>query len=504
MVFRLRVILFFLILHGLLPNSGIGQSEQRDSLMARIELGTILSTENDLLPFYLINNRWGEVNEGDKFFLAAELNYSKRLSKNFNLNTGFSFRNDRISSHFARIEWKKLFLSLGREKITIGGLRESLSSGSLGLSKNARPIPSIVMGTTDYIDVPFTDGFFKTKGHISHGWLEENRYISNALLHSKSFYLKLDLDEQIGWSAASGVVHFAQYGGVSPQGEKQPSSFADFLRVFAGSGLPISGFGTAGEINGLGNHLGIVETVVTQKIGKNRLTINYQKPFEDFGGLQYISFTDYLFGIEWAFPKKKSLVNRLYAEYIQTKWQGGPGLPDATDFIQNEDDNFGNSFGGRDDTYNNFLYRSGWTYKGQTIGNPLFLTYQRTLDFLEVYPDYGVAIANNRIRAVHFALEGWLGEHINYTGRLTYSENFGTYSGLYEGRFAWNGIIDDPDFEYPFRPGQEQVYSSIDLTYIEFSNELPIKLNLRLAYDFGDLYNSFGSEISITYLFNKN
>lgn len=495
----IAILLFFVNV-----NSIRAQKRQYDTLSAELQLGFLVSSESDFLPFYLVNNRFGEVDEEDNLFVSGSLVYERKISRKLKWESGFSFRNDLISSHFLGLTYDKLYLKIGRFRNQKGGLRDPVSSGSLALSRNARPIPSIEMGFTDYIDVPFTDGIFKTKGHIGHGWFEDDRYISNALLHSKSFYLKLDLEDEIGWSAASGVVHFAQYGGVSPQGERQLSSFSDFLRVFVGSGIPISGSGTAAEINGLGNHLGIVETTVTQQIGDHRITINYQKPFEDFGSLQYISLTDYLFGLEWDLPEPNRLIDRVYLEYIQTKRQGGPGLPDATDFIQNEEDNFGYSFGGRDDNYNNFLYRSGWTYQSQVIGNPLFLTYQRTLSFLETYPDYGVAIASNRIRAVHVGFKGGFNSNVSYEGLFTYSQNFGTYAGLYQGRFAWDGIVSNQGFEYVFRPMREQVYTQVKFKYKEIFKELPLLLELRLAYDFGDLYNSFGSEFSVSYLFNKN
>ncbi len=486
-----------------LPEYLNAQEIKNDSLSINISLGTVLSSSDGFLPFYLVNNRYGEVNQDQRLFAEGSLSYINRMSDKLSFSTGFSFRNDLLSSYYLKTNYSWLYVSVGSEKKEIGGLDNGISSGSMGISQNARPIPMISAGTEHYINVPFTGGFFKTKGHLSHGWLEEDRYISNAVLHSKSFYLKLDLEEEIGWSAASGVVHFAQYGGVSPQGEVQPSSFSDFLRVFVGSGIPNPNGTTEGESNGLGNHLGIVETTVTQLVGDHKLTVNYQKPFEDFGSLQYISLTDYLFGLEWDLPKAKSQINKIYLEYIQTKWQGGPGLPDATDFIQTEEDNFGYQFGGRDDTYNNFLYRSGWTYNGQGIGNPLFLTYDRTLNFFDTYADYGVAIANNRLRAVHLGINGWLNSKLDFNGLFTYTQNFGSYAGLYEGRFAWNGVIDDPDFDYVFRPMREQFYTQIKFIYKDVFKQLPVSFQVRIAYDFGDLYNLFGSEFSISYKLTK-
>lgn len=478
-------------------------AQRRDSLNLSVGLGTVTSTNKDLLPLYLVSNQWGEVSEDQRLFLKGDVVYEVSLLGNMTLSTGFAFRNDVTSSHFLKLKFKEIEVRVGRERLYIGGLDSSLSSGSMGLSRNAQPIPMIFIGISEYVDVPFTNGYFKTKGHLSHGWFEEDRYISNALLHSKSFYLKLDLEEEIGWTAASGVVHFAQYGGISSQGDRQPSSFSDFLRVFTGSGIPNPDGTTEGESNGLGNHLGIIETTVTQRVGRHNFALNYQKPFEDFGSLQYISLTDYLLGLEWDLPETGSFIDKVYFEYIQTKWQGGPGLPDPTDIIENVEDNFGYQFGGRDDNYNNFLYRSGWTYQGQVIGNPLFLTYERTLNFMETYPDYGVAIASNRIRAVHMGVGGKLGEKVSFEGLLTYTQNFGTYAGLYEGRFAWNGVIDNQNFDYVFLPMQEEFYTHLKFRYNGLLKGLPVNFELRLSYDFGDLYRSFGSEISITHNLTK-
>jgi len=492
-------IVFFTLSPFLL--SAQSTSDKKDSLSSHIELGAVYS-DLGFLPLYLVSNRWGALNEDQSVFISGGMDYTARISEKLRFTSGFSLRNEILNSHYLELGYDKFSLSIGRFKDHTGGIENSLSSGSMIVSNNARPIPQIKLGLLDYVSVPWTNGYFKTKGHIAQGWLESDRFMSNALLHSKSFYLQLDLEKEIGWSAASGLVHFAQYGGVSPQGDQQASSFSDFLRVFSGSGVPNPDGTTAGESNGLGNHLGVVETTIIGSIGNSRLTINYQKPFEDFGGLQYISFTDYLLGVEWDFPESIKFVNKIYIEYIQTKWQSGPGLPDATDAIQTQEDNFGYKFGGRDDTYNNFLYRSGWTYQGQVIGNPLFLTYRRTLNFLDPYQNYGVSIANNRLSAIHFGLNGYLGKKLSYKTQFTFTRNFGTYAGLHEGRFNWQGVTTDPDFQYAFRPVQEQMYSLIDLEYFFDNLKTPMKINVKMAYDFGDLYSNFGSELSVTYVLN--
>ncbi|GAB5524378.1 MAG: capsule assembly Wzi family protein [Roseivirga sp.] len=475
-----------------------------DSLRAEVYTGALLSTKENFVPHYLVHNQFGEVDETTSFFMGGGLRYKKSLFDRLSLVSGFSFRNDILSSHFIELVYNNLYLRTGRVKERVGGLFNNIASGSLALSQNAQPVPMISVGSTGYMNVPYLQGYFEVKGSLSHRWLEEDRYISNALLHGKTFYLRLNLDKHIGFKASSGVVHFAQYGGTSPQGDRQPSGFSDYLRVFVGAGIPNPNGTTEGESNGLGNHFGIVETIVEQRVGNHMLKVNYQKPFEDEGSIQYVSLTDYLFGLEWTLPKKDGLVTKLHAEWLQTKWQSGPGLPDATDEIPDEQANFGYSFGQRDDLYNNWLYRSGWTYNGLVIGNPLFLTHARTLNFLAAYPDNETSIANNRIRSFHLGIQGNLTTGLAYRGLFTYTENFGTYAGLYEGRFSWGGIASDPNFDYPFSPVRIQKYMMLELIYQKPFKRVPLNFKLQLARDFGDLYTSSGVSLSVHYELTKD
>jgi len=242
-----------------------------------------------------------------------------------------------------------------------------------------------------------------------------------------------------------------------------------------------------------------VETTIEKRFKHHTLKLNYQKPFEDEGSIQYISLTDYLIGMELTFPEKAGWLSKLYVEWMQTKWQGGPGLPDPTTEIPDVAANLGFDFGQRDDTYNNWLYRDGWTYDGLVLGNPFFLTHDRTLNFLAPYPAYQTSIANNRIRSFHMGMEGNITKNFAYRGLFSYTQNFGTYAGLYEGRFSWNGIITNPNFEYGFRSGPIQKYMMIELTYDKPFNKMPINLKIQLARDFGDLYKTSGVSFSVNY-----
>jgi hypothetical protein len=497
----LRLVSLIFVVLFIKGNALIAQDEKAksDSISAIISTGTLLSTNTNLVPFYLINNQFGEVDPDAPVFLAGELAYQKPINKHFKFISGFSFRNDIFSSYYLGLGFKNWQLVAGRVKRTFGGLDNGLSSGSLALSENALPVPMIELSLKEYTSVPFTEGYFKMKGTFSHGWLDEDRYISNAQLHGKSFYTMLDLDKLIGLQVSSGIVHFAQFGGVSPQGDRQPSNFADYLKVLVGGGIPNSFGGTAGEANGLGNHLGITEFTIRKTFGKHTLSYNYQKQFEDEGSIQYISLKDFLMGLDWDLPNKDGLISRVHVEWLRSKWQSGKGFPDATETVQTVEENMGYEFGERDDYYNNYLYRSGWTYNERVMGNPLFLTYKYTLNFFNPYPDYGVAIANNRISAIHFGLEGRLSDKTTYKGLFTFSKNFGTYAGIYEGRFNWGGISTNPNFEYVFLPSRNQFYSALEISYSKLFNKEGLSLDTKLAYDNGDFYNAFGIQLAVSY-----
>ena len=193
--------------------------ENQDTLKASVSTGVLLSSQ-DFSPFYLINNQFGEVDEDAPVFLKGEVYYAQHINSSWTFNSGLSFRNDILSSLFSSISFKDWQFSLGRMKKTYGGLDTELTTGSFGLSRNALPLPMIELSLNEYKSVPFTHDYLKFKGSLSQRWMEEDRYISKALLHGKTFYGMVDLEDLIGLQVSGGIVHFAQYGGISPQGDR--------------------------------------------------------------------------------------------------------------------------------------------------------------------------------------------------------------------------------------------------------------------------------------------
>ncbi|WP_288368859.1 capsule assembly Wzi family protein [uncultured Roseivirga sp.] len=473
--------------------------EAADSLSLKASTGVLLSTE-EFNPFYLVHNRWGTVTNKQDAFIQVDGNYRTRINNYWSANFGVGLRNSDVYKAYGSVSFRRFSLWAGINPRIIGGIQNNrLTTGSLSNGYNALPLPTIGFEIRDFINLPLTFGYLKFRGFVSHGWFEEDRYISQPLLHQKQFEVVLDLEKHIGLKIYSSLIHSAQYGGTDPLGEKQPSSLKDFKKVFLGSGIPNPHGGTGGEANGLGNHLGITEWTIDKNLGDWRLSLNYQKPFEDLGSIQYISFKDFLAGVRLMLPPK-FLVSEIYFELVRSMSQSGPGLPDATDEVQTIEDNHGYKFGGRDDYFNNWLYQSGWTHKGRIISNPLFLTYAWSGQFLGVFPNYENEIINNRLKAYHFGAILEPDKTLSLRVMLTATENFGTYAGLYEGRFAWNGIIENNDFEYVFLGGKWQFYSLIEASKETKLLGKPVFINGLLAVDRGELYNNLGIELGVTFV----
>lgn len=481
--------------------SVIGQ-DKKDSLSVSFSLGTIQSSE-DFAPFLLEYNRWGAVDAEQALFATGSLNYDYHLGDKWQFSTGFEFRNDRAISYYAKGNYDFVDLTIGAYKTTIGGLDSELTLVNYGLSRNAAPVPMIEATMNRFLAVPFTNGIMKFRARMGHRWLEKNRFQSKALMHNKDIYVMFDFNRSIGFEITTGLVHIAQYGGTAPYGIEQPSDLSTFWDVFLGRGASV-GPGTAGENNARGNHLGIYEIIFRKRLKDHLLTLDYQSPFEDKGSMQYVSLKNYLVALNWQLPDRIPWLKEVQVEVTSSMQQSGPGIPDPTVNYPTVEANFGYKFGGRDDYHNNWLYRSGYTFKNYIMGNPLFFTYEWTQNFLGPYKDYEVVVQNNRIRALVVSALGDITNNISYRVQFVRSENYGSYKGLYDGRFNWGGVKIDPFYDYDFKNGKVQHVSLLDLNVKELFKSSHIGARAMFAYDFGELYNNFGMEISMLYFLENN
>ena len=494
---NLRLIFIYTLPLTLVSYEVVGQE---DSLTYKLTTGSIYSV-NDNLPLYSHSNIGGifDYNFNGPFAIA-----SVKGTQWKNLNFGGQFV---IANQNQKILLREIYVNYRLGPFSFFAGKKDISEqqrrptepGSFGISNNARPIPKVGVSFPDFWTLPFGGDLLAIKGSFFHGWFEGDRFIDSPLLHEKSVYLKIG-DNKI--YLESGLNHYAIWGGTTPSGEALYEGFSDFFTVFKGGGR--TGV-TNGEQNALGSHLGFWDFQFNYQFNSVKLEIYNHSPFEDGKSFQAFDLNDgkdRIVGLNFKFkPQSDFNINTISLQYMTSTIQGGPGLPDEFPPGVN---NFGYPFGGRDDIYNNFLYRDGWTNFDRTIGSPLFIDRALSEFYFGLIPDYEVAIVNNRINSFHIGLSGQY-KDIDFRFLSTFTKNFGTYAGLYEGRFAWNGIQTNPNFEYTFLEPLKQAYFLLEVASQPFKNK-DIDVTMSMAYDRGEITDNLGVSLSLAYndVFERN
>jgi hypothetical protein len=221
-------------------------------------------------------------------------------------------------------------------------LNDELSSGSILISKNAKPMPKIGLLSSYKLkkneNIDFNFG-------ISHGLFKKNEIYNKApMLHEKFIYLNYKKNKN---QLKVGIVHEAIWGGGTEIDGNFPSSFKDFLKIFISEDGPL--LEGDSHANALGNHLGIWDFSYIRTIDNKILKIYYQHLFEDTSGLRFANRYDGLWGLELVnyVPKTNILL-----EYLDTTNQ------------------FINPPYVQESYYNHGEYPEGWSYAGYALGNP--------------------------------------------------------------------------------------------------------------------------------------
>jgi len=467
-----KISVLIALLAVLIPKFGQAQT---DSLS--IEVGTWLTGSNeDFMPLWAFSNRYGVISDRSSdasvFFRGM---YEKKVNSDFSFSFGAGaflnegFENPFVNELYGKANFRKWQFAAGRFREQIGMVNHELSSGSLALSGNAQPLTKISIKTTDFVDVPFTNGWVSFKGMYGHAWFDNERTVQDALLHEKSFHLKFGKGN---FEVYGGVNHFVMWSGVSPEWGAFPNGFSDYIRIVSGMLPSEDGTGTALDTeNRLGNQLGTIDLGVSFTIDSvAKVSVYNQTPVEDGSGFSPINNKDRLLGLSFELvpsTDKTPIINGFTVEYINTK----------TTFL-------GTSHNNMDNYYNHNAYRTGWVNQGLIMGSPLFITQQRASNFFGdefKFRDYN--IRNNRISAWHFGLSGMLGGKISHKHFVTLTQNYGN-------------------------TGEDDLFAEgLSQTYLmhEFSTTFSQRVNVTLAvgHDYGDLYNSIGGALRLAYRFNK-
>ena len=429
---------------------------------AELELRLLESTQ-EKLPFWMYSNQRGRIQERTNYLgrLSGEASYDLGEQSLLVLGLGGLVHDEfeeELALDKAYIEYVHpiFYITAGfkqREEL-YNGL--SATNENILWSLNARPLPGFEVGTTKPFALFPGVGFEATWGEYV---LEEDRHVRSARVHHKSLHLVVQPSEE--WLIRVGMLHFAQWGGVSSTRGQQPTGFMDYLRIF--SGRAGGEDAVAGDqANSLGNHLGSWTIEIKKEFEGSALTFIYNNLFEDGSGSRLDNIPDGRYGLFFEKAEQIQLLNSFMYELYYTREQSatGPHL--------------------YDNYFNNFLtYESGWTFHEKVLGVPFF-TYDKGKD----------RIINNKFLAHHVGIAGNFGSSYNslpYKLLLSYRHNEGTY--IYD------------EIPADMEPHIFSTYFTTRVFNGFYQDKKPLLfMDVVLAADFNNLSDpNFGAGISLSY-----
>lgn len=398
----------------------------------RVELNTtgiIYGREES--PFWMHSNKRGRIDEKTNLasWISGEGIFKFRDDGEMTVGLGILY-NDGFSSEvkldefFVSYENRWFEIFAGRKQIpeSFNGL--SATNENILQSTNARPLPGVGFKIVNPIMLWDTglglkaswEEFFTDESkanwfdanpdefneYYPTGTLEEatRGYIHNLRVHHKSFHLVYKGIRNLELSA--GVNHYVQWGGKSEKYGVLPAGFTDYIKVVTGGSFSGEGLVGAQEINGLGNHIGGYEAQLKTSFRKYNITIVYNTIFEDMSGIKWRNTPDGRYGIFIEDQDSEKWISSFMYEYY---------------FTRNQSKNYPTS-DGKDNYFNNHLYRSGWTYEQRVIGAPFFM-----LD------KYRYRVKHNNLVVHHLGIGGNAFYAHPYKLLVSYRGNYGVKSG---------------------------------------------------------------------------
>jgi len=427
-----------------------GQKKVKYEVGASSSFGT-----KEEVPFWLHSNKRGLV--PDKSYLMGDFAVGTDFNKDSKMAFDLMWKASAVAytGHKSKLilddlylsmKWNIFQFSLGQkaDNIAFNGL--SSTNGNLLYSNNARSYPKYEISVPEWTDIPLLEGIVSFKGLLSDGVTTDNRYIDHALIHHKNLFVRLFKDKK--FSISGGIDHVAMWAGTHPVHGNISVSADKYFKVFTGTGDKEGTFGN--DSYRLGNHIGSYHFDAYYNTDNFSLQAYYRSIFEDGSGRKSENAPDGLYGLSFKNKKgKQPFIQSALIELYHTTDQAGSrkGIIDGV------------KYRGRDSYFNHSEYKYGWTHFGRTIGSPLFTNGEQ---------DGHAVVANNRFKAIHMGVQGFIGS-IPYKTYLTFSNNYGT-------------------FDNPFNPNNSGLNQFSGLVEVTIPGQnLPFKINLACAVDRGDL-----------------
>jgi hypothetical protein len=455
-------------------------------------IGTV--AKNGYQPLWLVANRWGAISnqkyDASTYIGFSNSNYFEKsyvsksnptgieqpmfyLKYGANLINNNHFQNVTLQEAYVKAGYKHLEIRAGRFKYIPGEVDQDLSSGSLGVSGNALPIPQITIALTDYVNVPYTSGWLQVKGQLSHGWMGSNRYLS-SYYHEKNLYLRAGKKK---FKLFAGFQHYVEWGG-KRDSIRLDRSFKGFLDVLLatdnaddGSGLNV---GVRNASNRAGDQRGIFELGFDLETNLAMLHFYHQTPFDGTWGVN-IKNVDNLSGISLVPKKEKTVLKKVLLEFIYTK--------QAENYAPAK---------GRQAYYNNGYYKTGWEYNNQIIGTPLFINRYRAQDY--------AYFQQRDIKPF-----GWNDSNIPGNANIIYNQIIGGNLGLmlqFSNKFSGKTRITYTNGQFQNSgPNLQQLYTLQELYY---SVSKSLKVSAGFALDAGDFTHNTGGLVGLHWQYHKD
>lgn len=342
---------------------------------------------------------------------------------------------------FANLQWKDFFIEAGiREQKPV--LRNSqLSVGHFAKGINAKPIPQVHIGTTDFWTVPYTKGWLQVHFDGGYGKFMDSKYREDAFrqaedlnlgytkgayYHQKHLYFRTNPEKR--FFVTAGIEHVAQFAGTYYEkkgGELVAKGKPANLKAFWNVVVPV-GDSKYYENDALedwvyGNHLGSMTVQLGWNIDKHhQLQVYLDDPFEDGSGMRKSNGWDGLWGVEYTNKAAgRQWVRGAVIEYFQSTNQSGPIHYDRGDYPEPIRSQITDLVTGIDDYYNHVFY-GGYANYGMTPGIALITSPIYNKDGNTTYRD-------NRVKAWNVGVEGEITDRLSYLVKGSYREGWGTY-----------------------------------------------------------------------------